>query len=144
MRTSLFVVVTAACFAYSEQKVRLEDLPAPVQAAVREQSKGATIKGLTREVENGKTSYEAELIVNGHGKDVSFDPAGKVIAVEEETPIEAIPAAARTAIQKAVGSGTLKKVEAVKENGRMFYEASFKAGAKSKEIRFDAEGKPVK
>jgi len=39
----------------SEKRVKLEDLPAAVKKTVMEQSKGAKLRGLTREVEHGKT-----------------------------------------------------------------------------------------
>src|SRR5215469_3379220 len=85
----------------AEKKIQLKDLPPAVQQAVQDQSKGATLKGLTKEVENGKTEYEAELLVDGHSKDISFDSSGKITSVEEEVSITSIPEAARTAIQKA-------------------------------------------
>jgi uncharacterized membrane protein YkoI len=129
---------------FFDQKIKLEQMPAPVQAAIKEQSKGATVRGYSKEVEHGKTFYEAELTVDGHSKDVSFDATGKVVSTEEETPIDRIPAAARDAIQKAVGSGKLKMVETVTEGGKTFYEASFQSGGKTKEAKFDAEGKSVK
>ena len=144
MKTILLIAAGSLCFAGSERKVKLEDMPAAVQAAIKEQSTGATIKGFSKEVEKGKTSYEAEMTVNGHSKDVSFDPSGKIVAVEEETPIDSIPEPARAAIREAVGGGKLKMVETVREDGTMFYEASFKTGMKTKEVKFDAGGKPVK
>ena len=56
-----------------EKKIKRSDLPAAVEKTVAEQSKGATIKGFATEVENGKKIYEAEMVVNGHGKDISID-----------------------------------------------------------------------
>jgi len=145
MKTILVMIAAGTiCFADSERKVKFEELPAAVQSAVKEQSKGATVKSYFKEVENGKTSYEAEMTVNGHTKDVSFDSTGKVVAVEEETPIDSIPAPAREAIQKAAGMGKVNKVEAVTENGKTFYEAAIKTGTKNKEVKFDAAGVPVK
>jgi uncharacterized membrane protein YkoI len=140
----LWIAMAVGTICFADQKIKLEDMPAAVQAAVKEQSKGATIKGYAKEVEKGKTFYEAEMTVNGHGKDVSFDATGKVVAVEEETSIDAIPAPTRDAIQKAVGTGTLQKVETVTENGKTSYEAAIKKGAKTSEVKFDASGKPVK
>jgi uncharacterized membrane protein YkoI len=140
----LWIAMAVGTICFADQKIKLEDMPAAVQAAVKEQSKGATIKGFSKEVENGKTSYEAEMTVNGHAKDVSFDATGKVVSVEEETSIETIPAPTRDAIQKAVGTGKLQKVETVTENGKTFYEAAIKTGAKSKEVKFDAAGKTLK
>jgi len=56
--------------AAGEMKVKMNDLPPAVQAAVKEQSKGAAIRGLSKEVENGKTEYEAELTVDGQRRPV--------------------------------------------------------------------------
>jgi uncharacterized membrane protein YkoI len=151
MRTCLTValfsgmlLIPVAVAAGSEKKVAMRDLPVVVQQAVREQSKGATIRGLTMEVENGKTEYEAELTVNGHGKDISFDAAGRIVSVEEEVPLASLPEAARGAIQKAVGTGKLRKVESVTENGTAFYEATIRKAGKSSEIKVDANGATVK
>src|SRR5215813_13693944 len=91
------------CFA--DQKIKFEDMPASVQAAVKDQSKGATVRGYTKEVEHGKTFYEAELTVDGRAKDISFDASGKIVSIEQETAIGDVPGPAREAIQKAVGTG---------------------------------------
>jgi uncharacterized membrane protein YkoI len=124
----------------AEKKVAMKDLPPAVQKAVTEQSRGAVIRGLTKEVENGKTEYEAELTVNRHGKDISFDSAGKIVSVEEEVTLESLSPAVRATIQKAVGTGTLEKVESVNEGGKSFYEASIRKAGKSSEIKVDVNG----
>ena len=130
--------------AAGEVKVKMNDLPPAVQAAVREQSKGAAIRGLSKEVENGKTEYEAALTVDGHGRDVSFDSAGKVISVEDEIALSNVPEPARAAIQKAAQGGTVRKVELVNERGKSFYEAEIRTGGKSSEIQVDASGVRLK
>jgi len=45
----------------TERRVTMKDLPAPVQATVKKESKGAVIRGLSKEVKNGQTFYEVEL-----------------------------------------------------------------------------------
>jgi uncharacterized membrane protein YkoI len=149
MRTMMFTaiastVVCAALVAASEKKVAMKDVPAAVQQAIKEQSKGATLKGVTTEVESGKTLYEAELKVNGHSKDISFDAQGQIVSVEEETPIQQIPGPARDAIQKAAANGKVLEVETVKEGGKTFYEAQIKTGAKKSEVKVDASGQVIK
>ncbi len=141
MATALMwsLAITAA-----ETKIARKDLPAPVQKAVDEQSKGAVIRGFAKEVENGKTEYEAELTINGHGKDISFDSAGNIVAVEEEVKLESLPAAARAAVQKAAEGGKLRKVESVTEGGKSFYEASIRKGGKSSEVQVDKDGAKIK
>ena len=69
--TGLAVVVTI-CFTFpvwsQEKKIKRSDLPAAVEKTVTAEGQGATIRGFSKERENGQTFYEAELIVNGHTK----------------------------------------------------------------------------
>ena len=138
---AILLPCTAAIAA--EVKVKMSDLPSAVQNA-EQQSKGATIRGFSKETEKGKTEYEAELTLNGRNRDVSFDAAGNVISVEEEVPISSVPDAARAALQKAAAAGSLGKVEQVKENGKLFNEATIRKGGKSSEIQVDPKGVLVK
>ncbi len=141
---TIFIMSLLMIAAAAEKKIKMQEMPAAVQQAVKDQSKGAVIRGFAQEVENGKTLYEMELTVNGHAKDVTFDGTGKVVSVEEEVLLESIAGPAREAIQKAVGKGKLQKVESVTENGNSFYEASIRKAGKSSEIKVDANGAPVK
>ena len=144
LKTSFALLLTVVSAAAAEKKIKMQEMPAAVQQAVKEQSKGAVIRAFGQEVENGKTLYEMELTVNGHAKDVTFDGGGKVVSVEEEVPLESIAVPAREAIQKAVGKGKLQKVESVTENGSSFYEASIRKAGKSSEFKVDATGAAVK
>lgn len=126
-----------------EQKVTLQQLPAAVQAAVKEQSKGATVKGYAIETEDGKKVYEAELTVDGHAKDITFDAKGAIVSVEEETTLEKIPAPARAALEKAASNGKIVLVEVVNEGGKTSYEAQITRGKKTSEVAVDAAGHKV-
>jgi uncharacterized membrane protein YkoI len=128
----------------SEKKVKMQDLPAAVQQAVKDYSRDAKIRGLATEMDKGKRVYEAELTVAGHSKDVTFDADGHVVSVEEETTLANIPAPARAAIQSAAGKGKVLGVETVTEGGKTFYEAQLKTGSKKSEIKVDAAGALVK
>ena len=78
-----------------EKKINRSDLPLAVQKTVATQSAGASVRGFSQEKENGKTFYEAELLVNGHSKDVLMDANGEVIEVEEQVPIDQLPTVVR-------------------------------------------------
>ena len=97
------------------------------------------MRGLAKEVDKGKTLYEAEL-VNGHSKDIMFDEQGTIVSVEEESALDQIPPAARTAIEKATGSGKVSVVEKLTEGGHVFYEAQVTKGGKTSEVKVDASG----
>jgi uncharacterized membrane protein YkoI len=140
----VFVIALASLAFGAEKQIQLKDLPAAVQQAVQRESAGAIVKGYTVEIENGATEYEAEMMVNGHGKDVSFDRTGKVISIEEEVAIDSIPAAARGAIQKAAAGAKIQKIETVIEKGKSFFEASFRKGNKTIEVQVDSAGNIIK
>jgi uncharacterized membrane protein YkoI len=128
----------------TERKVTMKDLPAPVRATVKELSKGGLLRGLSEEVENGKTFYEAGLKVNGRNKDVLIDPAGKVVEVEEQTPLASLPPEVKTAIVKQAGKGRITMVESVsKENSIVAYEAHVNTAGKKSEIKVDPGGKLI-
>jgi hypothetical protein len=127
-----------------EKKIQRKDLPPAVEKTVVEQSKGATIKGFSTEVEDGKNVYEVELTVNGHGKDVTMDPQGNVIEVEEEVPMASLPPAVQDGLTKAAGKGTIGKVESLTKKGKLVaYEAVVKTGTKSSEIQVGPDGKKL-
>ncbi len=130
--------------AAQERKIKREDLPPEVQKALKKASEGATIVGFAKETEGGAIRYEVEMKVGNHAKDVTFDPDGNVVSVEEETALDSIPAAARDAILKAAGKQKVLRIESVTEAGTTAYEAHFRIGLRTKEVKVDAGGRPVK
>lgn len=138
------LLVSGAAWA-REKRVKMKDLPAAVQKTVQEQSRGATLKGLTKEVEGGKTYYEAELLVNGHTKDVLIDPAGAIVSVEEAVTMDSLPPVVKAEIQKQAGKRKILLVESVTKGGTLtYYEAHVKGGLKQSEIKVGPDGKLVK
>jgi hypothetical protein len=127
-----------------EKKIRRSDLPAAVQKAVVAQSEGATVRGFSKENENGKTFYEAELMVQGHSKDVLMDPDGAVVEVEEQVPIESLSPAVRDGLQAKAGNGKLVKVESLTKKGKIVaYEAKVLTDGKKSEVQVSPDGKPL-
>jgi hypothetical protein len=137
-------LVCALSLVAAEKRIQGKDLPPPVERAVQVQSAGATIRGFTQESIHGKTIYEAELTVNGHSKDVSFNAAGNVVGIEEEVALDSIPAAAREAIEKAAAGNHISKVERVTEGGATSYEAAYTKAGRSREYSVNPDGSPTK
>ncbi|MFL6284929.1 MAG: hypothetical protein ACJ74Q_17435 [Pyrinomonadaceae bacterium] len=128
----------------SEHSVKMKDLPAPVQRTVREQSRGAKIRGLSVETENGVTSYEVELKVNGHNRDVLIDPSGAIVSVEEQVALAALPDAVRVAIMRNAGRGRVLIVESISKGGAIeAYEAHVRRGRKTVEIKVGPDGQLI-
>jgi len=128
----------------AEKRIERKDLPPAVEKTVTEQSKGATIRGLSREVEGGKTLYEVELAVDGHGRDVSIDEQGRVVEIEDEVSLNALPPAVRQGLEKAAGTGQIAKVESLTKAGKLVaYEAVVRSGSKRSEIQVGPDGKAL-
>lgn len=124
----------------SETRVQMKDLPKPVQKTVQEQSKAAKLRGLSREVENGKTFYEAETTVDGKSRDILIDATGAIVEVEEATNLQSIPDAVQKAFKTAAGSGKILKVETVTRGPVVSYEAVIQRGGKKSEVAVNADG----
>jgi uncharacterized membrane protein YkoI len=123
-----------------ETPVKMKDLPPAVQKTVQDQTKGAQIKGLSKEVEKGKTMYEVETMMNGKARDLLIDATGALVSVEEPIAIDAIPAAAKAAIEKLAAGGKIKSVETVTKGQTVTYEAVIAKGKKNSEVVVAADG----
>ena len=127
-----------------ERKLKRAQLPAAVEKTVAEQSQGATIVGFATEVENGRRLYEAELKVNGLGKDILMDKNGNIVEVEAEVTMDSLPSAVLEGLKKVAGNRTIVKVESLTKNGTLVaYEAVVKAGAKRSEIQVGPNGEKL-
>jgi len=136
----LAVAVSSA----TEKAVKMQDLPEAVRKTVQQQAKGAELKGLSKETENGKTFYEAETRVKGHGRDILIDSAGNVVEVEEETALDSIPSPARAAIERKAAGGKITRVETVTKGGTVAYEAAVAKAGKRSEVAVAADGSSTK
>ena len=128
----------------AEKKVKMEDLPPAVQQAIKDNTKDSTLVGIAKDVENGKTEYEAETKVNGHGKDITFDESGKLLAVEEEVSLDSLPAAAKAAIEKQAAGAKIKKVEKITAGEKIIFEAGLVKNGKKSEVIVAPDGSPAK
>ncbi len=135
-------VVFVVTLALSAQGKGVEQvaLPAAVQKTVQQESKGATIKGYSREREHGKKVYEAEMVVNGHSRDIQVAEDGTLNEIEEEVPLGSLPPVVQTALLTKAGDAKITKVEALTKRKKLVsYEAATLKGGKKGEIRINAD-----
>jgi hypothetical protein len=127
-----------------EKKINRSDLPAAVEKTVAANTQGATVRGFNEEKENGQTYYEAELMVNGHSKDILIDPTGAVVEIEEQVEFASLPAAVQSGLQAKAGSGKLGKVESITKHDKLVaYEAKVMTAGKRSEVQVGPDGKPL-
>lgn len=140
----ILLTASAGVAAASEKPVKITDLPPAVRQSVDKETKGATLRGLSRETENGKVYYEAETTVNGRNRDILLNKSGDVVEIEEQVSLERVPAGARTAIEKYAAGGKVLNVEAVTRNTSISYEAQVQKAGKKSEVKVSPEGAILK
>lgn len=124
-----------------EKKIDQSNLPPAIQKTVQEQSKGATIKGYSMEREHGKTVYEAEMMVDGHSKDIQIAEDGTLNEIEEEVAFSSLPAKVQAELTTKAGGARITKVESLtKQNKLVAYEAATLKGTKKGEIQVGPDG----
>jgi hypothetical protein len=150
MKVNLFVAMAASGLLLAgtasaqEKKIKRSDLPPAVEKTVAAQSEGATIKGFSTEKEKGQTFYEAEMMVNGHSKDVLIAADGTVVEVEEQVTLDSLSADVKAGLQAKAGKGRILKVESLTKKGKLVaYEAKVDTNGKKSEVQVGPDGKPL-
>jgi len=139
--TALAAIVITLPLAAQEHKLDRKDLPAAVEKTVQSQSQGATIKGFATERENGKKVYEAEMIVNGHSRDIQIATDGTLNEIEEEVAFDSLPAAVQTALTARAAGAKITKVESLTKHDKLVaYEAATLKGTHKGEIQVGPDG----
>jgi uncharacterized membrane protein YkoI len=144
MKNTLIALVLLVVPVLADQKIDRKALPPAVATTADRESQGATVKGYSKEIENGQTYYEVETVRNGKTRDILIDSGGKVSEIEDEVDIATLPDAVQKGLQSAAGAGKITKVEAVRKGATTTYEAAVRKGTKKSEITVDAAGKVIK
>jgi uncharacterized membrane protein YkoI len=138
------ILLTSAAWA-KEKKIQRADLPPAVEKTVAAEAQGATVRGFSEETEKGHTYYEAELVVDGHHKDILIDRDGAIVEVEEQVAIDSLPAGVQQGLKDKAGKGTILEVESLTKHGQLVaYEAQVKgANGKRTEVQVGPDGKSL-
>lgn len=145
MSRTLAFLLAAACLAPSvragEKKLSEKQMPAAVLAAFHKAYPAASIRGLAKETEKGRTTYEIESLDAGTRRDLSYLADGTLAEIEETVPEAALPAAVRAAVASARPKAELLKAEKDIRGAVITYELHIKEGRRVREIVLDPDGK---
>jgi len=129
------------CAVAAEHSVACSTLPPAVQQKSKLVQDGSVIHGCVRDISKGKTTYELELLKDGRSRDVTFDPNGNVLEVEEQIDFASLPKPVAAAIQKEVGAERPGKIESLTRGGALIsYETTVTRNGKRREIAFRPDG----
>ena len=140
--TLLAAVLSISALGLAEEKsISRSDLPPAVEKSLQQQLSGATVKGFSAEKENGRVVYEAQLIVDGHTKDIQFDANGAIEEVEEEVAFDSLPVEVKASLRARAKKGKITKVESLtKQDKLVAYEAQVDKNGKQSEIQVGPKG----
>jgi hypothetical protein len=134
-------LATMAGSSVAENPLKKSDLPAAVQKTADEQSDGARVIGYTKDTKRRHVEYEVQLMVGDRTKDVTIDPEGNVVEVEEEVALDTLSANVFHGLCAQARKGKLVKVESLTKHSELVaYEAQVITGAKQSEIQVGADG----
>jgi len=140
-------VIAVAALSFSqlglsqETKIAAKNVPAEVIAAFKATYPNATIRGYSREKENGKTYYEIESRDGRVSRDVLYNPDGTVAEIEETVDVKDLPVEVRQTIHTRYPKGVITKAEKTVAGDKVSYEVRIKHGLKSVSMELDSSGK---
>ncbi len=67
-----------------DEELSIDQVPAAVKATILKQAQGGTVKEIERETKDGKTSYEAEVIIGAKEYELEIAADGTLISKEAE------------------------------------------------------------
>jgi hypothetical protein len=141
----LMAMLAARRTAYGQEKVITRNqLPTAVDSAVTAQTRNAKLRGLSEEREKGHTYYEAELRAGGYNRDVLMDSSGTVVEVEQQVPLDSLPAKLKAALTTEARDGRITRVEALSKHGRLVaYEADVVSKGRHREVQVGPGGEKL-
>ncbi len=139
---SFVMIVVAGTAAWAaEQRIAREELPIPVRKTMDEQSRGAAVRGYTKDKEGGQWEYEVEMSVNGHSKDVTVAPDGAILEIEEQVNLMDLAQGVQSGLAAKSAKGKIVKVESITKRGKIVaYEAQVTTGSRHTEIQVSRDG----
>ena len=103
---------------------------------------GMKIEKVVIEKRGKVTVYEAELKADGKAdREVAVSADGKVKGEEETVPLDKIPDVVRKAIEANAKGAKIERVQRIKEDGHITYEAAYVLKGKTTEVVFLEDGK---
>jgi hypothetical protein len=137
------VVALVATVSMAEEPIKKSDLPVVVQKTADAQGAGASVLGYTKDKSHGSVEYEVQMRVGDHTKDVTIDPQGRVLEVEEQVAADNLPANVFHGLSAQAGKGKITKIESLTRDGKIVaYEAQV-SGGKHAEIQVGPDGQKL-
>ena len=122
---------------------KLAKIPPAAAEALKKAAGTAKIEKLDIEKDGKVTIYEIETSEAGQpNREVSVTADGKIHAEEETLPLDKVPEGARKAIEAGAKGAKIERINRIKREGGVTYEALYNNKGKKTEVEFLEDGKP--
>jgi len=119
----VLLILINSCEKEYEKTITKEDLPQVILDAFTAGYPEASVTGYTKEAEDGKIYYEISFELEGQKIDILYNVEGVVVELEKTISAEEMPEPIKEAIAKEIPEHSLIRIEKVKKEGKLFYEA---------------------
>jgi len=126
--------------AKSEKELTIADVPAAVQAAIKQFAGSYAIEKITKDSEDNKVIYEASVKIGGAKQAVEVSADGTVLQTEKSVALKDTPSAVQAAIKKLAGTGSVDEIVEENAGGKKNYEAAVTIDGKKKEADIAPDG----
>jgi hypothetical protein len=126
--------------AKSEKELTIADVPAPVQAAIKQFAGSNAIEKITKDSEDNKVIYEASVKVGGTKQAIEVLADGTVLQTEKSVALKDTPGPVQAAIKKLASAGTVDEIVEENAGGKKNYEVAVTIDGKKKEADIAPDG----
>jgi len=127
-------------------KVKFSDVPAAVQKTLTREANGARIETVEKEIANAKTTFEADVVIDGKTYEIEVAEDGILQekklkdAVEITVNFSECPAAVQKTLNREANGVKIDKVHKDTTHGRPVYEIDVKIDGRTYEILVAEDG----
>jgi hypothetical protein len=140
----MVLVLAALGWAFEGDKFaeKFQSLPQAVRDTAKANMENAFPVSISSSKSERGWDYQINTRVDGKFHDIVIDESGKLVALKDETELGALPAAAKSAIEKAAATAKIVTLEKVTEGARVSYGAVLRDEAQGKniQVRVGADG----
>jgi hypothetical protein len=125
------------------QDVTLDQVPAPVKAALLKEAGDTKVGSIVRMPEEGKPTFVAEIATEQKSVEIKLDAEGKLLwkAVREKLSLDQTPEPVRTAVEKQGQGLKVEMILRTVEDAKTQFNAVLTGEGKELQLELDPQGK---
>jgi hypothetical protein len=127
-----------------EQAIRKKDVPKPILDAFQKSYPNSTIRGYSKETEQGTVVYEIESVDGKVHRDVTYATDGSLVSVEESLTFADLPEPVRNTLAKEYPKAKVSTCEKVMKGSMTRFEVLIARDKERYELVLNPDGTTAK